>query len=177
MVNNSSIMQIEIISTGGTIEKTYDELDGSLENKTTQLEKRVLSKLRLPSCVHRVTSILSKDSLFFNDQDRELVTKTVIEKMSDESVGAIVIVHGTDTMVKTADYVRLNIINPRIPIIFTGAMKPMGFDDSDALQNVTETMFAARVCAPGGVYIVFHGRIFTVPFVRKNKEKGTFEES
>ncbi len=177
MVNNSSIIHIEIISTGGTIEKTYDEQEGSLENKATQLEKRILSKLRLPGCLYNVTSILSKDSLFFNDQDRELVVQTVVEKMSDKRVGAIVIVHGTDTMVKTADYVRLNIINPKVPIIFTGAMKPMGFDDSDALQNVTETMLATRVCASGGVYIVFHGRVFTVPFVRKDKDKGTFEES
>ena len=53
-------------------------------------------------------------------------------------------------------------------------MKPLGFEDSDALQNVTEALFAARLVKPG-VYISFHNRLFTVPGVRKNKELGTFQ--
>ena len=175
MVNNVGQLKLHIISTGGTIEKTYDEYDGSLANKTTQLEKRILSRLRLPDCIFDVTPILSKDSLYFDDSDRELVAETINQKLKDKSLRAILVVHGTDTMVNTADFVRLKIPCPRVPIIFTGAMKPMGFDDSDAFQNVTESILASRVCSPGGVYIVFHGRIFTVPFVRKNKEKGTFE--
>ena len=176
MVNNNGHIKIQIISTGGTIEKTYDEFDGSLENKTTQLEKRILSRMRLPDCSFEVTPILSKDSLYFDDNDRMLVAKTIEEKLRDPDVGAVLVIHGTDTMVNTADFVRLNVICPKAPIIFTGAMKPMGFDDSDAYQNVTESLLAARVCASGGVYIVFHGRIFTVPFVQKNRLKGTFEE-
>jgi len=175
VVNNNGHLKLQIISTGGTIEKTYDEYDGLLENRTTQLEKRILSRLRLPNCSFEVTPILSKDSLYFDDNDRQLVASTVEEKLNTTEIGAILVVHGTDTMVKTADFVRLNVPCPKVPIIFTGAMKPMGFDDSDAFQNVTESILAARVCSPGGVYIVFHGRIFTVPFVQKNREKGTFE--
>ena len=175
VVNNNGHLKLQIISTGGTIEKTYDEYDGLLENRTTQLEKRILSRLRLPNCSFEVTPILSKDSLYFDDNDRQLVASTVEEKLNTTEIGAILVVHGTDTMVKTADFVRLNVPCPKVPIIFTGAMKPMGFDDSDAFQNVTESILAARVCSPGGVYIVFHGRIFTVPFVKKNREKGTFE--
>ena len=175
MVNNNGHLNLQIISTGGTIEKTYDEYDGLLENKTTQLEKRILTRLRLPNCSIEVTPIMSKDSLFFDDNDRKLVAETIEKKLKTPDLGAILVIHGTDTMVKTADFVRLNVICPKVPIIFTGAMKPMGFDDSDAIQNVTESILAARVCSPGGIYIVFHGRIFTVPFVQKNREKGTFE--
>ena len=105
MVNNNGQMKIQIISTGGTIEKTYDEFDGSLENKTTQLEKRILSRLRLPDCSFEVTPILSKDSLYFDDKDRELVAKTIEEKLKLSDVSAVLVIHGTDTMVKTADYV------------------------------------------------------------------------
>ena len=175
MVNNNGHLNLQIISTGGTIEKTYDEYDGLLENKTTQLEKRILTRLRLPNCSIEVTPIMSKDSLFFDDNDRKLVAETIEKKLKTPDLGAILVIHGTDTMVKTADFVRLNVICAKVPIIFTGAMKPMGFDDSDAIQNVTESILAARVCSPGGIYIVFHGRIFTVPFVQKNREKGTFE--
>tara|TARA_B100000886_G_C20247292_1_gene417183 strand:- start:183 stop:722 length:540 start_codon:yes stop_codon:yes gene_type:complete len=175
VANNNDPLKLQIISTGGTIEKVYDEYDGSLENKATQLERRVLNKLRLPGCIYEVTPILSKDSLFFDDNDRKLVADTIEQKLTVPGVGGIIVVHGTDTMTLTADYVRLNVHCPKVPIIFTGAMKPMGFDDSDALQNITESILGVRVCAPGGIYIVFHGRIFTVPFVQKNREKGTFE--
>ena len=92
------MLHIEIISTGGTIEKTYDELEGALENKATQLESRILSKLRLPYLSYNVTPILSKDSLHFDDNDRNLVVETVREKMKGSSTKAIVVIHGTDTM-------------------------------------------------------------------------------
>jgi L-asparaginase len=62
-----------------------------------------------------------------------------------------------------------------VPVVFTGAMKPLGFDDSDATQNVIEAIFAARILAPG-YYVTFHGKLFKVPNFRKNKQKGTFEE-
>lgn len=54
-------------------------------------------------------------------------------------------------------------------------MKPLGFDDSDAAQNVIEAIFAARIMNPG-FYSTFHGKLFKIPNVRKNKTKGTFEE-
>ena len=62
----------------------------------------------------------------------------------------------------------------QIPLIFTGAMRPLGFTDSDAFQNVTEALLASKLLAPG-VYISFHNRVFKVPGVRENKDKRTFE--
>jgi len=53
-------------------------------------------------------------------------------------------------------------------------MKPLGFDDSDAAQNVIEALYAAKILAPG-IYISFHNQIFNPPFVRKNRDKRTFE--
>ncbi|MCO4752874.1 MAG: asparaginase, partial [Bacteriovoracaceae bacterium] len=58
--------------------------------------------------------------------------------------------------------------------VFTGAMKPLGFEDSDAIQNVTEAMMVAKVIQPG-IYISFHNRLFEVPGAKKNKAKRTFE--
>jgi L-asparaginase len=63
---------------------------------------------------------------------------------------------------------------PAQPIVFTGAMKPMGFEDSDAAQNITEALLATKILKPG-VYISFHNRVFELPRVRKNKETRTFE--
>ena len=70
-------------------------------------------------------------------------------------------------MDKTAEYLRLGLSpNIKLPVVFTGAMKPMGFEDSDATQNVTEAIFATKFCLPG-VYISFHGELFDLPKVRK----------
>jgi len=165
--------RVYIIATGGTIEKTYDELKGSLENKITQLEQRILTRLRLPYTEITIETILTKDSLHFTDEDRHLVFETILENLKKDRFDAIIIVHGTDTMVLTADYVRQNIQLTTIPIIFTGAMKPMGFEDSDALQNVTEALMASRLCS-SGFFVCFHGRVYNVPFVRKDRKNGTF---
>jgi L-asparaginase len=75
----------------------------------------------------------------------------------------------------TSKYCFENFKEIGVPVVFTGAMKPLGFDDSDAAQNVIEAIFAARIMKPG-YYVTFHGKLFTVPKFKKNKLRGTFEE-
>ncbi len=167
--------EILIMTTGGTIEKTYDEFDGSLENRESSIRQRILSKLRLPYTKLNVFSLMAKDSLHMTDYDRSLISKTIESHLYKAL--PIVILHGTDTMAKTAGVVYDKLKdNPELKaaIVFTGAMKPMGFEDSDSNQNVTEALLAAQILEPG-VYITFHNRVFKLPNVRKNKEKRTFE--
>lgn len=166
-------LDVLIITTGGTIEKTYNEFDGSLENRGTSIKNRILSKMRLPYTNIAVYPLLSKDSLFMDDNDRDLIYRTIDEKKKNKT--PIVILHGTDTMAQTAEYCHNRIDNLEVPVIFTGAMIPMGFDDTDATQNVTEALLAARLLMPG-FYISFHNQIFKVPHVQKNKDMRTFEE-
>ena len=172
MLKNKS-KDILIITTGGTIEKTYDEFDGSLENRGTSIKNRILSKLRLPYTNIVVHPVLSKDSLYMDDADRKLIADTISADLQKNA--PIVILHGPDTMALTAKYCFDRIKNLNVPVVFTGAMIPMGFEDTDATQNVTEAMLAAKLLAPG-FYISFHNQIFQVPHVQKNKEKRTFEE-
>ncbi len=164
--------RINLITTGGTIEKTYDEQDGTLFNRETVIKQKLNAKLRLPYTEIVVNSVMAKDSLDMNEDDRVIILNKIKELAKEGH--PIVILHGTDTMQHTAELVQNKLSNPSLPIIFTGAMKPLGFEDSDALQNVTEALFAARLVKPG-VYISFHNRLFTVPGVRKNKELGTFQ--
>ncbi|MBD67042.1 MAG: asparaginase [Halobacteriovoraceae bacterium] len=165
--------RIQIITTGGTIEKTYDESDGTLFNRETVIKKKINEKLRLPYTEVIISSVLAKDSLDMNESDRQLICDRIMELHSLED-DPIVILHGTDTMQETAEMASKLIQNPKAPIIFTGAMKPLGFEDSDALQNVTEALICAQLVAPG-IFISFHNRLFSVPGVRKNKVKKTFE--
>ncbi len=170
---NNRPQEIVVITTGGTIEKTYDESDGSLANRESIIKARIMSRLRLPYTGLQVFSVMSKDSLFMNDDDRSLLIQFIKSQL--EKMIPIVILHGTDTMSVSAQKCFEEIKNPNVPIVFTGAMKPLGFEDSDALQNVTEALLASKLIPPG-VYLSFHGRIFKVPGVRKNRDRGTFEE-
>ncbi len=58
-------------------------------------------------------------------------------------------------------------------MILTGAMRPYEFRDSDALQNVTEALFAARI-VKAGVYVVMHNRALEFPGVEKDRRTLTF---
>lgn len=170
---SNEIRPLTILTTGGTIEKIYDEQEGLLQNRDTIIKNKILQKLRLPYTDIQVTSIMSKDSLVMDDEDRKIILNNI--KTFSEKNLPIVVLHGTDTMDLTAKYCFANLKDIKVPVVFTGAMKPMGFDDSDAAQNVIEAIFAARLMEPG-FYITFHGKLFNVPNVRKNKSKGTFEE-
>lgn len=173
MTQKNSPKDILIITTGGTIEKTYDEFDGSLENRGTSIKNRILGKLRLPYTNIEVQPLLSKDSLYMDDNDRRAIKNAIEAELKRNA--PIVVLHGTDTMALSANFCFEEIKNVTVPVVFTGAMIPMGFDDTDATQNVTEALLAARLLSPG-FYISFHNQIFKVPHVQKNKEKRTFEE-
>jgi L-asparaginase len=169
------ITDVLVITTGGTIEKTYDEFDGSLANRESQIRDRIINRLRLPMTKIHVFAIMAKDSLHMTDYDRTLILKTIESHLHKKM--PIVVLHGTDTMAKTAGIIfdKLN-GSPEwaAAIVFTGAMKPMGFEDSDSDQNITEALLAAKILGPG-VYISFHNKVFELPRVRKNKERRTFE--
>lgn len=169
---NNRPVDVLIITTGGTIEKTYNEFDGSLENRGTSMKNRILSKLRLPYTNIGVYPLLSKDSLYMDDNDRDMIFRTINEKKNNKM--PIVVLHGTDTMAQTAEYCFERLTDLNVAVVFTGAMVPMGFDDTDATQNVTEALLASKLLPPG-IYIAFHNQIFRVPHVRKNKESRTFE--
>lgn len=164
--------RVIVLTTGGTIDKTYDESAGSLENRGTVMKEKVFAKLRLPHTDVDIHPLMSKDSLVMTDQDRELICRS-ISKFSEQN-HPIIVIHGTDTMTVTAQFCQRKLPSISVPVIFTGAMKPQGYEDSDALQNVAETLMAARILS-AGFYISFHNCIFEAQKARKNRETMTFD--
>jgi L-asparaginase len=162
-------MKIHLITTGGTIEKIYSEQSGQVENLTAKID-RYLQYLRLPDAHVEVTPLMNKDSLEMTDEDRARVLAVVRAKAAEAPV---VITHGTDTMVETGRLLKREIAGLKYPIVLTGAMTPLGFERSDGLQNLTESLFAARTLAPG-VWIVMHGQVFDVDRARKDREQARF---
>ncbi len=166
-----SQMTVHLITTGGTIEKIYSEQTGQVENLVAKID-RYLQQLRLPDVTVEVTPLMNKDSLEMIEEDRELVLAVVKAKVS---AGPVVITHGTDTMVETGRLLKQRLGNLKHPVILTGAMTPLGFERSDGLQNLTESLFAARVLQ-AGVWIVMHGDVFDVDHARKDREHARFIE-
>tara|TARA_Y100001970_G_C13801328_1_gene635192 strand:+ start:134 stop:679 length:546 start_codon:yes stop_codon:yes gene_type:complete len=163
---------VRIITTGGTIEKTYDERDGSLANRESFIEKIIFENLRLPRTKVLVFPILWKDSLLFEEDDRNLIVDTI--KAQEKYGDPMIVLHGTDTLSLTATYCSQRCLDPMIPIIFTGAMRPLGFIKSDALQNITESILASSIL-PSGFYVCFHGQVIEATRAVKNKKTLTFD--
>jgi L-asparaginase len=164
------MQRINLIATGGTIEKVYSEQSGSVTNLDSKID-RYLRLLRLPDCDVHVARLMNKDSLEMTNTDRETVLHTVKELLPEAA--PIVITHGTDTMVETGLYLQSALPELRVPIVLTGAMTPLGFEGSDGLQNLTESLFAVRILPPG-IHVVMHNQVFPVDRVRKDHALGRF---
>ena len=166
--------RITLITTGGTIEKTYDELSGELANRRS-IVRRMLAELRLEETEVNVVELMSKDSLEMTDADRRRIVDAVraAGACGAGAAAGIVVLHGTDTLPNSGEALHAQLAGPAVPIVLTGAMRPFEMKQSDALQNLTEAIFAAGMLAPG-VYCVAHGRVLAFPGVRKDLERGTF---
>jgi L-asparaginase len=165
--------RIALISTGGTIEKTYDEFGGVLANRMSVLDL-LLASLSLRGVQIDRVPLMNKDSLEMTDADHDLIADTA-EIMSRNHDG-VVIVHGTDRLAVSGHriYERLREHGAIAkPIVLTGAMLPYELRRTDATQNVTEALLAVQLCAPG-VYVAMHNRVLAFPGVVKDTTRGTF---
>ena len=161
---------IYLITTGGTIDKVYLERTGSVANLDTKIE-RYLCKLRLPGLAVKTAHIMNKDSLEMTAADRERVLRRVQQKLRRPA--PVVITHGTDTLVETGRLLKRRLGRLKFPVVLTGAMTPLGFEKSDGLQNLTESLLAARLLPPG-VYVVIHSQVFPIDRVRKDRKHARF---
>jgi len=160
---------IRIFVTGGTFDKTYDEIHGRL----SFADSHVQEMLRLGRCRLEVSirTLMMVDSLEMTDADRDVIVRNCAQCAESR----IVITHGTDTMVETAAALaRASDSLSGKTIVLTGAMIPYAFGSSDGLFNLGSALSFAQVLAPG-VFIAMNGQHFHWDRVRKNRETGAFE--
>jgi len=162
--------RIALISTGGTIEKTYDELAGVLQNRASVLDV-VLATLQLDGVEIIRMPLMNKDSLEMTPQDHTLIARTA--GAMAETHDGVVIVHGTDRLCVSGDRIHELLATPPVPIVLTEAMRPYVMRNTDASQNLTEALLAVQVLTPG-VYVAMHNKVLRFPGVVKDREHGTF---
>jgi len=162
--------RIALISTGGTIEKTYDELSGVLQNRVSVLDV-MLATLQLRGVQIDRVALMNKDSLDMSEADHNLIATTAAHYAATHD--GVVIVHGTDRLAKTGHRLVERLNTPRVPIVLTGAIRPWEMRSTDALQNLTEALLAVQLLAPG-VYVSMHNNVLQFPGVEKDPKAGAF---
>ena len=157
---------VRVLVTGGTFDKTYDEISGRLSFGTTHVPEMLrLGRSRVELTIETLMMI---DSLDMSDADRSRIVARCVACAERH----IVVTHGTDTMVETARALAGGV--DAKTVVLTGAMIPYAFGSSDGLFNLGSALSCAQVLPPG-VFIAMNGQCFVWDRVRKNKETGVFE--
>jgi len=160
--------RVSILVTGGTFDKEYNELDGSLFFRRTHVPEMLkLGRCQVPTTIG---TIMMKDSLDMRDKDRQ----QILERVSRSRSKNVVVTHGTDTMDGTARLLGRAGLDKTI--ILTGAMVPYTFGSSDGLFNLGSALAYSQILPPG-VYVVMNGRCFHWWNVKKDRTAGVFIES
>ncbi len=160
-------MQIRILVTGGTFDKQYEELTGRLFFRDTHLPEMLrLGRSRLDITVE---TVMMADSLDLDDAGRAVI----VGRARASSEQALVVTHGTDTMVQTAGALAAAGLAAKT-VVLTGAMVPYAFGSSDGLFNLGSALSFVQVLPPG-VYVAMNGQHFAWNAVTKNRATGTFE--
>ena len=158
---------IRILVTGGTFDKEYDELTGTLFFRDTHVQEMLrLGRARLDLSIETAMMI---DSLDMDEAGRA----QIVARCRSAHERAVVVTHGTDTMVETARALAAAALEGKT-IVLTGAMVPYAFGSSDGLFNLGSALSFVQVLPPG-VYIAMNGRHFAWDQVRKNRTSGVFE--
>ena len=164
--------RIAIISTGGTIEKTYDELSGVLHNQVSVLDV-MLASLELRGVEVQRLQLMNKDSLEMTPDDHTLIAETADRMARAPAIAGVIVVHGTDRLQYSGERLVELVGTPAKPVVFTGAMRPYELRSTDALQNLTEALIAVQLL-PAGVYVCMHNHVLQFPGVVKDRQLGTF---
>ncbi len=160
-------MKITFIQTGGTIDKDYPKTSKGYSFEFGEpAMKRVLAKI-FKSFEYEVLTAFQKDSLEIEDSDREELSKL----LGGLDTKHIVITHGTDTLIETAQFLEAQQLNK--VIVITGAMRPQRFSNSDADFNIGAAVSAVQILDPG-VFVTMSGIVKRASSIKRDLQTGKF---
>ncbi len=159
---------LRIVVTGGTIDKIHDMKNEGL-GFAPDGATHIPEMLRIGRCDFPAVELLMlKDSLYFDDADREAIA-AAIDRAAEP---AVVVIHGTGTMGETARFLAGRTGDRTV--VLTGAMRPFSLFSSDGEFNLGGAVIAAQTLQPG-VWGVMNGRVFAAGDLNKNVEQGRFD--
>lgn len=162
--------KIQIINTGGTFNKMYNLLEGKLLiPKNNDVIKTILNNLYRTNTKPKIDGLVYKDSLDINKNDR----KILVNSIKKSRYKRILIIHGTDTMNKTAKYLAKRIKDKKIVLV--GAMQPFSYEPVEATATLMMAIGFLTAKSKNNIYICMNGLIKSHNKVMKNYKKGLFE--
>ena len=164
MDKNKNIL---ILNSGGTFNKFYDPITGKLDVvQNNRYIKKIFNRSKIDNI--DINGILYKDSLDINNDDR----KKIVDFIATKKYKKIIIIHGTDTMDKTAEYLAKYFLDKTI--ILTGAMVPFSIDEIEATSNLMLALGYIKATSQNGVFIAMHGLVESFKKIKKDRSKGIF---
>lgn len=156
-----------ILNSGGTFNKRYNYLNGELEVPyDNEALKKILSST---GNLYEIAGVIYKDSLEMDSNDRKILARVIMESKEQK----FVIVHGTDTMNLSAEFLA-EVFDDRV-IVLVGAMKPFEVDNIEATLNLGMAIGFAKGVSVSGVYICMNGYAESWNKIVKNTKFGKFE--
>ena len=165
-------MKIKIINTGGTFNKVYDKIKGELVvPKNNYAVEEIIKKSFIDRNIQfDIEGIIYKDSLDMTNEDRKLI----LEKIKKSKENKIIIIHGTDTIDKTADFLNQHFKDKQI--ILTGAMEPFSINKIEATSNFSLALSHLILTNKKGIYIAMNGLISSYKNIIKDRKLGVFKQ-
>ena len=156
-----------ILNTGGTFNKRYNPLNGEVEVAYDNNAIETILETNLSQ--YDLAAVMYKDSLDMDMNDRKILANIIMEYVDN----SFLIIHGTDTMHETAEF--LSTVFEDRKIVITGAMRPFEIDKIESSLNLGSSIGFLKAQEKNGVYICMNGYIEPWEKIKKNTLKGQFE--
>ncbi len=163
--------RIAVIATGGTIAGK-----GASGDERTSYECSVLSIGDVIDTVSGIDTratlqpeqLMQKGSENFTTSDLLLIAQRVFDLVKSDSVDAVIVTQGTDTIEENAYFLHLTVPTDK-PVVVVGAMRPPHAVGSDAQSNLYDAVcVAAHPAARGmGVMVVANSEVHCARDVMK----------
>ncbi|MGQ0527763.1 MAG: asparaginase domain-containing protein [Alphaproteobacteria bacterium] len=159
---------IHFIMTGGTIDSYFEPTVATTIPSKESIIHPYLKDIIKPYTNVTYEVLCMRDSRDLTDTDKEALAVAI----KKSTVEKIIVTHGTDTMVETADLLAQQKTGKTV--VLMGSFIPLQhFALSDAGFNLGFALYAVQALKPG-VYICMNAEVFEAGHVAKDKPNARF---
>ena len=154
-------MNLSVITTGGTIASStrMDRAERAIEVDPAVSLQPLIDRRppRYPAlgAMPRVYQPVAQLSENLVPADYEKIVAAIELAIRDGAEGVIV-THGTDTMAFTCCAAAFSLGDVPVPVVFTGAMRPLGTPGADGPRHFWDAVTLCRHATVGGVFLLFN---------------------